>query len=348
VTQKIDSAIKIAKEALVENRNSHWVVGFSGGKDSTAVLKIIISAYKAVRRPPQKLDIIYCDTGVESILLDRYVKGVLKRLRTELRSTDIPANVKILRAPVSDRFFVKIIGRGYPPPTNSFRWCTKNLRIRPVSKYLKSASEDDAVVVLGMRENESEQRRRSVTKSGGTVWQTQREGKQSRRIFLPILNFELTDVWDAVYLVKHPRSIDPTALDRLYRNGSEECPVIKPPSAPPCASGRFGCWTCTVVRRDRSAEAAIASGTKELQPYLDFRNWLAEIRNDYSKRWPERRSGQPQPGPFTISARKEILRTLSRLERRTGHRLLTPSERAAIGLLWQRDVLIERELGIQP
>ncbi|MCC5778504.1 phosphoadenosine phosphosulfate reductase family protein [Nitratireductor sp. B36] len=340
-------AIAATRTALEDNASARWIIGFSGGKDSTAALKIFTAAFQKARPRPSFVDIVYCDTGVENVVLDQYVRSLFRSLKKEFREEGLPFRVNILTAPVSDRFFVKVIGRGYPPPTNSFRWCTKNLRIKPVAKFIGKAAAEDAIVVLGMRRSESAQRDRSIKKSGGSMWQLQREGKHAYRLFLPIIDLDLGNVWDAVFMLGRPISIDHRKLEAIYRGASGECPMIKAPDAPPCASGRFGCWTCTVVRRDRSAEALIEAGETSLKPYLDFRNWLAEVRNKPDWRWPFRRNGVLRPGPFTLNARNRILGELTLLEAKTGGRLLGALERKEIFRLWDLDVPIERENGLR-
>src|SRR6476620_9670583 len=136
-------------------------------------------------------------------------------------------------------------------------------------------------------------------------------------LFLPIVSLSVGEVWDAIFWLDAPTSLNPNVLERLYRGASGECPIIKSPQAPPCASGRFGCWTCTVVRKDKSARELIRSGHSELKPFLAFRNWLSEFRNDPSNRWATKRSGQKGLGPFTISARKKILVKVDELEDKT-------------------------------
>src|SRR5262245_46962723 len=184
-------AIRQTRAALEENPACHWIVGFSGGKDSTALLKIVDAAVREANPSPSMIDVIYCDTGVENPVLDRYVKTLFGNLEAEFRRTGSPLRTVILRAPVRDRFFVKIIGRGYPPPTNSFRWCTKNLRIKPVSNYIREAASGNAVVALGMRKAESQQRDRTLMRTGGEVWQMQIEGGRRYRLFLPILDLDV-------------------------------------------------------------------------------------------------------------------------------------------------------------
>jgi DNA sulfur modification protein DndC len=335
-------AIDRTRDALEENANAHWIIGFSGGKDSTALLKVFASAVRQARKFPNIIDVIYCDTGVENPVLDAYVKTLFTRLTEEFEQTDAPFRMSILKAPLSNRFFVKLIGRGYPPPTNSFRWCTKNLRIRPVAAFIKNAAYGTAIVALGMRRAESQQRDRSLMRGGDDVWQMQIEGGRQYRLLLPIFDLDVYEVWDSVFSLPYPISINPNALAVLYRGASGECPIIKAPHAPPCASGRFGCWTCTVVRKDRSSESLVQAGHRHLLPYLEFRNWLGSIRNDYWRRWPVRRNGTPGLGPFTLKARSEIREKLRHLEKIVGMVLLPEEEDEEIERLWAVDCAVER------
>ena len=330
-------AIDVCIEALERRADAHWVLAFSGGKDSSATLKIFLSAYRRAKRKPDTITLIYCDTGVESPVLDVHVKSLLARVRLEFEEKSIPIYIRILKAPVQDRFFVRLIGRGYPPPTNSFRWCTTGLRIRPVSQFVFAHRPEDTVLVLGLRRSESSQRDRSLQRSEELYWQKQREGVGDYDLFLPIVEMSMAEVWDAVFALAEPRCLNSQALETLYRDASGECPVIKAPDAPPCASGRFGCWTCTVIRKDKSGAELIKSGYDELIPYFEFRHWLTEIRNDPLRRWPNRRSGQIGMGPFTIDARQEVLNRVGALERQTGTELVNADERGLIASLWRLD-----------
>jgi DNA sulfur modification protein DndC len=336
-------SIQATRLALVDNPSAHWVLGFSGGKDSSAVLKIFPAAYRKVKNPNLKVSLVYCDTGVENIVLDDYVKDVLKNLRSEFKIQKIPVQISLLEAPVFSRFFVRIIGRGYPPPTNNFRWCTKFLRIKPVTDFIEHQANDGArekaVLVLGLRRNESQQRDRSLKSVRDIYWQKLRFGHSLVDVFTPIIDFGLEDVWDTIFFLDEPKSIVPAEIERIYRGASGECPIIKGPAAPPCASGRFGCWTCTVVRRDKSNQELIKNGHHELEPFLEFRNWLAEFRNVPENRWPRRRSGQTGLGPFYLEARKKILAKVNHLEVVSNRRILLQAERQAIEILWSLDHL---------
>lgn len=323
-----------------------WVVAYSGGKDSTATLKIFLRAAQECGRERDQITVVYCDTGVENPELDDFAKTSLNALASELPRSFPNASVQVLTAPVAERFFVRIIGRGYAPPSNRFRWCTKGLRILPVERFLKGQS-GDAVVVLGLRHGESVQRDRSlkVGAAQDPLWQRQREGAR-RQLLLPIVDFDLEQVWMAAQGIEYPRALDPFALEELYRGASGECPTIRSPMSPPCASGRFGCWTCTVVRRDKSTENLIRQGRKHLQPFLDFRDWLQRFREERRLRWPVRRNGAPGPGPFTLQGRQRILNRLQLLEAEVDRELISVDEVRFIKSLWEQDREAERVLGI--
>jgi DNA sulfur modification protein DndC len=342
---RIVEAIELTRRALTERVHTKWIIAFSGGKDSSALLKIFCAA---LRRTPEfrgQILVVYCDTGVESPVLDDYVRRFFAAAEQEFQSKGLSIQTAIVCAPVRKRFFVKIVGRGYPPPTNAFRWCTKDLRIAPVAELIATLGSDrDVVVAIGSRRDESEQRRRSIEAHGGGHWQVQTEANHKYELFLPLLNLNLETVWDAVFSLGAPESLDAHALERLYRGAAGECPVVKGPTATPCAKGRFGCWTCTVVRRDRSAEGLIQEGFAELKPYLELRNWLSVFRNQINKRWPVRRSGRIAPGPFSITARLEILTRLRALQVAAGRTILSDGELACIRELLLEDVAIERQI----
>ncbi|WP_168173400.1 phosphoadenosine phosphosulfate reductase family protein [Thalassospira sp. MCCC 1A02803] len=337
VVETIDLAVAETITAFRENPKSRWIIGFSGGKDSTALLKVIYAAYLSCETKPTKIDVIYCDTGVENPILDRYVKNLFSSLNREFQRERVSFETHLLKAPVSDRFFVKVIGRGYPTPTNKFRWCTNKLRIGPVSNFIGSAAEADAIVCLGLRRNESIQRDRSLSNNGNHIWQEQTEAGNKYRLFLPILDFSVEDVWEAICEMSSPASINANELAELYKGASGECPIVRPLEPTPCGSGRFGCWTCTVVRQDKSSLGLIRAGFSELIPFYDFRSWLLQIRNDPDRRWPQRRNGATGPGPLTLSARKEIYSKLQKLERETGTTLLEAEEVQEIERLWKLD-----------
>jgi hypothetical protein len=108
-----------------------WVVGYSGGKDSTAVVKLIFQSLLRLRRAQKPVTVIYCDTGVEIPLASALARRALTDLQFEARNLAVPISTRILSPPMNERFWVKVIGRGYPPPTDKFRMVHRSVAHRP-------------------------------------------------------------------------------------------------------------------------------------------------------------------------------------------------------------------------
>jgi DNA sulfur modification protein DndC len=314
-----------------------WFLGYSGGKDSSALLKLVFGALLRLDRRPKPLTVIYCDTGVEIPVIHNYVAETLSGLSFEAETFGLPLQVRIGTPPLTDRFFVKVIGRGYPPPTNIFRWCTRRLRQNPVKQAAALAGGEENILLLGIRRGESTERNQSISKhdSGERYYFRQSENRNSI-IFSPIVDYTDQNVWSALALNSIPRSVDVNRLKSLYMEASgehrtdDDCKF-------PSRKSRFGCWTCTVIRKDRTVENLVKAGYAELEPLLNFRNWLIAIRDNPKYRRDRRRNGTPGLGPLTLAARQEILEKLLATQTQSGLSLITNEELNFIQSLWQED-----------
>lgn len=324
--------------AEYEHSDVPWFIGFSGGKDSSALTKLVFNALRQLRACGPPVTVVYCDTGVEIPIVRGLVLSTLRRLASEAETSGIPLEIKLARPRLQDRYFVRVIGKGYPPPTNKFRWCTNRLRIQPVQRLLGKVG-SRGVVLLGIRRGESQERDRIITacRIGQSRFLCQ-TGRSRTRIFAPIIDYDVEAVWSTLSLLAEPRSIDARRLALLYKQASGECPVVREPTGTPCSKGRFGCWTCTVVRRDRTVEGLVREGHEELAPLLAFRDWLQAIRSAPGWRCRRRRNGANGPGPFTLRARRTILSRLLAAQKRTPWSLITAREIRAIRRWWQLDV----------
>jgi DNA sulfur modification protein DndC len=315
-----------------------WVVGYSGGKDSTAVVKLVFQSLLRVENRHKAVTVIYCDTGVEVPMASALARQALDGLVTEAREFDLPISVRVLSPPMAERFFVKVIGRGYPPPTDKFRWCTDRLRIGPVSAFLESEQVGSATIVLGIRESESATRNLTLSENGthDRFWKTQR-GARNRRLFMPILDFSIGDVWLVNLLVDRPRALRAKEVAKLYADASGECPTVREVRGAPCGRARFGCWTCTVAKHGVTLRNLIASGNDRLAPLLQFRLWMEEQRNNPRYRRRKRRNGAPGPGPMTLGWRRQALNKLLRAQEESGLQLIGSDEISAIQGEWSTD-----------
>lgn len=315
-----------------------WVVGYSGGKDSSLVVKLIFEALMRLRRRCAPLHVVYCDTGVEIPVVAAFVRKTLKGIQRQAGQFGIPLTCHLATPPLRDRFFVRLIGRGYPPPTNKFRWCTDKLRIQPIQRLMNNVAGDPNIVVLGVRHSESEERKRVLARNATSDrFYFQQSQSESRRLFCPIVDFDASTVWEALFTLQRPAAINVHQLGFLYKQASGECPVIREAKGSPCGQGRFGCWTCTVVRKDRAVQGLVHEGYANLRPLLEFRNWLMSIRDDTHYRCTLRRNGNHGPGPFRLEARKQILQRLLAAERKSGLKLISVREIRRIRELWTED-----------
>lgn len=319
-----------------------WVLGYSGGKDSSAVLVLLLRALRSRGFSNFPIKIVYCDTGVEIPPAQRLAKEVLSFV--EINHSDI-VECCIAEPNLDDRFFVKVIGKGYVTPTNRFRWCTDKIRIRPVDRLISSFAFPKYEVLLGARLGESHARDKMLSKRttpNDGYYKSANQG--ATRNFLPIFDYSVNDVWETIIENEAFMGVRASKLLGLYREAAGECPMVADPVVPPCGSARFGCWTCTVVSRDRTTESLVEHGYHSLAPLNAFRNWLSVVRDKEDWRWPNRRNGQPGLGPFTIFARRRVLARLQKAEIACGFQLIGANEVIRIRELWSCDRVLEKEL----
>lgn len=297
----VDHAKEHIKLAYKED-NRPWVVGYSGGKDSTVVVQLVFEALSEIPKEElhKKVYVISSDTLVETPLIINSITRTLRRIQDEALTRDLPIETHKVKPIIKQSFWVNIIGKGYPTPNQQFRWCTDRLKIDPANQFImdKVSSFGEVIMVLGVREDESATR-------GNVIRSHTVEGKTFMRhttlsnayVYAPIRAFSLDDVWN--YLLNHPSpwGDDNHELHRLYQDSnSGECPLVVDKSikesAGSCGNSRFGCWVCTVVNEDKALSGFIQSGHDWMKPLLDFRNWLASIRDDRTRRMKYRMNGQ--------------------------------------------------------
>lgn len=336
VNRLISSAIlRISKEYKLDN--NPWVVGYSGGKDSTAVLKLLFHALLNVKFYHKNVNIIYSNTCVEIPYVSNLVGKVLYDFRLECKRNKLPISITVIQPKLCERFFVKVIGRGYPPPTDKFRWCTDRLLIRPLNQYLKKANFKDPTIVLGVRVNESATRNLTLKESNyGEYFFRKQKGYTSKKLFMPILDFNIEDVWATNLLIEEPKSLRGNEIADLYANASEY-PAVRNDHGAPNGKARFGCWSCTVAKHGITLRNLINSGKKDLIPLLDFRLWLESERNKPNNRWKRRRNGQAGLGPMRLNWRRKALDKLKLAQERSGFVLIKNDEIDEIIKTWEKE-----------
>ena len=305
-----------------------WVIGYSGGKDSTATVQVVWLALSKL--PPEQrkkpVYVISSDTFVETPVIVDHIDCNLQAMNRAAKEQGMPFKAYKVVPEVKDTFWVNLLGKGYPAPTTRFRWCTERMKIRPADKFIldRVAEFGEVVMVLGARRGESATRDQ-VLKSHEI------KGSRLRRhsslpnafVYAPIEDFTTDDVWTYIIQVKSPWGVDNSRLIGMYKSAaSGECPLVVDTSTPSCGNSRFGCWVCTVVEKDSSMESMVDGGEEWMEPLLDFRNELASHRDPAIKRklrqykrrdgriTRNKQTGQVVPGPYKLEVRKELLRKL--------------------------------------
>lgn len=348
-----------------------WIIGFSGGKDSTVLLTLVWIALKRIKHEipyPYQLRrpvyIVCNDTMVENPIISGYVEDVLSKIETAARDQGLPIIVKKTVPKLEESFWINVIGKGYPVPNNTFRWCTDKLKIRPTSNFLleKIDEKGEAIVLLGTRYEESATRERSMRKheiKGNRL--SKHNSTANTYVYAPIKELMLEEVWYIINAVPSPWGFDNSILFQIYADASAddyECPtVVTNKEHSSCGQSRFGCWTCTVVKKDKSMSALVDNGNHWMQPLLEFRDRMVEERNVSQNRMSTRRNGQKaitedghNQGNYTPKYRNDLLKELLQMqksiqENRPHISLITNQELIAIQVVWNRDMIFDYNVG---
>lgn len=342
-----------------------WVIGYSGGKDSTTVVELVYRMLLELPEDERKKDvyIVSSDTMIENPLIKTYLSRMNQMLGAAAKRDGLPMHSCMVTPPANNTFWANIIGRGFPTPrvNGTFRWCTDRLKINPSGEFIQNLINEtskEVVVLLGVRKAESIARKRRI--EGRELVNhllNRHETIADAYVYNPIVELTTDDVWDLLLKLdggKTPWGSDNSELVQLYAGAdSGECPfagIQAGGQTQTCGNSRFGCWVCTVVKEDKSLNGFIRSGHRELIPLADFRKWLMDQRDVPGNREDKRRNGtvywtktgERGFGPFTWEARQMILRKLLETQKQIGYELITLEELKAIDEIWDDELDLSR------
>ena len=288
-----ESVIELLEEEVRELYLSDkvpWIIGYSGGKDSTAVLQLIWSAIAAL--PPEQhhkpIHVISTDTLVENPIVASWVAKSLEVMRQKAEADHLPFKPHRLTPAVEDSFWVNLIGKGYPAPRHKFRWCTARHKINPSNSFITNIVKLDgeAILVLGSRKAESSRRGANMEKHERLRVRDRLSPNSSlpgAHVYTPVEAWTNDDVWFYLMQKKNPWGYNNRDLLGMYAGASAdgECPLVVDDSTPSCGDSRFGCWVCTLVEKDKSMTAMVQNDAEMewMQPLLELRN-LIDFRED--------------------------------------------------------------------
>jgi DNA sulfur modification protein DndC len=331
-----------------------WIIGYSGGKDSTLVAQLVFQALLGVppKRRTRQVHILSSDTQVETPYIVDFVTSSIKHMREAAESLGLPIETHIVRPEVNDSYWVRMVGYGYPPPSRLMRWCTDRLKIRPANRFIyqQISSHGEVILLLGARYAESQARAESMRRHETEGGYHRHSTMVKAYVWSPIRHFTTEEVWAQLVYHDSPWGSDNKELRDLYKtagtaNLGGECPLVVDESTEPCGNSRFGCYVCTVVERDRSLEGFVMGGQEEYKDLLDLRNWLVEVRDNHENRMDVRRNGEKGIGPLKLEVRRQILSRLLSIQARLGEELVSQEEVRIIRQAWISDSL---EGGAQP
>jgi DNA sulfur modification protein DndC len=304
---------------------------------ATLIFDAVLAVPAAQRKKP--VSILCTDTRVEIPAIAEMVEGTLARMQKFSQQNNLNIEANLLRPPPEQSFWVNLIGRGYPPPNRTFRWCTQRLKIDPVTVFVNQrlGHWGEAILHLGARRAESSSR--AQTMAGREARNGLHRHPDLPRVWVsnPIEFLTTAEVWAYLLQKPNPWGGDNRPLYKLYTNASDgECPIQIDTSTPSCGYSRFGCWTCTVVERDKASEGLLAAGDERMEHLIRFRETLLEFRNP-DKGWRDNRrmNGNEGPGPLLIKGRRELLKQLLSLQEERGLTVITPEELLLIQQMWK-------------
>lgn len=298
------------------------IVSFSGGKDSTTVLQLVLAALAGTDK---KLVIVTADTLMEIPYFQDYVERTKTRLREYIAVSGVNADVVTVRPEAKDSFWVSVLGKGYPAAHMGFRWCTGKLKIDPITKYTRTITAGGSFTVfVGVRSAESELRARIYK---------QKDYKTNH--YAPVLDWSANDIWE--YLLTEPCPWgDHSEIVKVYKYSSDEC-VYGEKQGVCVGNARYGCWACPLQKASQLDMIGMHTGDDRYQELKRFKNALVGMANNTLYRSRIRRNGVEGAGPFLVKIRQRLFADLKSIEAKTGWRLITPEEETFIEKHWDTD-----------
>jgi len=261
--------------SLYKSDDLPWIIGYSGGKDSTTVLQLVWNSVSSIpiEERTKKIHVISTDTLVENPIVAKWVELSLGKINAASKTQKMGIEATRLTPKLEDRFWVNLIGKGYPSPRPKFRWCTSRLKISASTDFIRNVATErgEAILFLGTRSSESQARAKVMDRNAGSTRELLSRNSDPKLdrvwVYSPIGDWSNDEVWEYLVQNENPWNHSNEELFQLYRGATQdaECPLVVDSSTPSCGDSRFGCYVCTMVDKDKSM--------------------IAMIQNDEDKKW---------------------------------------------------------------
>lgn len=310
---KVEKTMELIRERYLNKEDDReHAIAWSGGKDSTALLSLVINTLHEIPKEERTrtIQVVMSDTRVENPILESYMHSQVKLLKDYVKKWELPIKVNLVHRHVNDSYFVLTLGRGYFLPLNNGqgRWCTGRLKIKPQDIILKEIN--PSYIYIGTRHGESQNRSSSITKWSTSEFVGKHATLTNSQTFMPVVNWSVEDIWE--YLTADVLGwTDSIPVRRLYREATGECGLQSPNAMEEklrlakmeSCGARFGCWLCPVVETDRSTEE-MSDYHGWLEPLTRYREMQQFIYGSYT---PPKIEGQKRKERSEALRRQEAI-----------------------------------------
>nr|WP_287937753.1 phosphoadenosine phosphosulfate reductase family protein [Algoriphagus sp.] len=345
--EQIDLTVQSLK--AYGDQYDHWVFAWSGGKDSTTLVTLIIYLIESGQiQAPKRITVLFADTRLEIPPL--FFSAMQIKRQLEQRGIE----VHTVMAEMDDRFMVYLLGRGVPPPSNTFRWCTPQIKVEPMIKKLHEIHRETGnkfLLLTGVRQGESAVRdgriAMSCGKDGaecGQGWFQVTAPESICDKLAPLLHWRVCSIWDWLKIfapMNRHGSWNTQLLADVY--GGEEAEEI---------NARTGCIGCPLASKDKALEVVVKIPEYlYLQPLLRLKPIYRELRNPSRRKrktdWQYKKDGtlsknQNRMGPITMESRAWALQEILAIQNDINSK--APSESQKVYLINSEEEARIREL----
>lgn len=331
ILDNLQKTEEILQSAINDGLN-HFIIAFSGGKDSSLMTTVVVEGIRRGTLKNVTVDIVYSDTLMELPPFAENAFALLEFISKISLRENLPIKVHKAVAPIEHRFWFLVLGKGYPPPHNHFRWCTERLKIWPNQKLISSFKNRTSVMLTGVRWDESNVRNgrmkaamcstKNDSECGQGVWLNSNSSIGIPNL-APIAHWRTCKIWDFLLFADMEWGWPFKSLNKLYgENGST----------------RFGCWMCTLVKEDKALRSVVQH--KEWEKFGALESIRQRILVEGRK--PENRLLQPNgnAGRTNLEFRQNMLDNLLKLQNDLGVDLITPHEVDAIMAYWETEIFV--------
>jgi DNA sulfur modification protein DndC len=319
----LDKSIQLSLDSLHQYGSlyKHWAIAFSGGKDSAATVTLVAHLIESGQiAKPESLTILYADTRQELPPLHTSALSILEALRNRLQPLfrEGAFQTRVVLPELDHRYFVYILGRGVPPPSNTFRWCTPKLKVMSMERELETLRQERGekfLMLTGVRIGESAARDQriavSCTKDGGECgqgWFQQSTSNAIADTLAPVVHWRVCHVWDWLLHADLELGFPTFEIAQVY--GQDVSDGEEPLNA------RTGCIGCPLVQRDAALDRLIAqpewaylAPLQRLRPlYWEIRKPKYRLRkNGEVRKSATKYIGRNRLGPLHLEARRWML-----------------------------------------